>query len=114
MSKKQSLRSNVRALVPQSSNDPFKTVCGMEDDVKAIEDLSIAVALIAESIDDEGVSSAVQRLAWEIKHYAEAVEADPGKLFHALHPNRAHFERVGWPDERPATVSTEESQAVQS
>jgi hypothetical protein len=99
---KRSVRSNVRELVPQSSNALFETVSGMEDDLRAIEDLAHAVELIicAEVTEDQSAAGALQRLAWEIKGRAAALEADRGKLFRALHPNKGHFERVGWPGER--------------
>ena len=98
---KRSARSNVRELVPQSSNALFKTVSGMEDDIRAIGDFGHAIELMCASMEDEDdlAACALQRLAWEIKRRAEALECVRGELFHALHPNRAHFERVGWPDQ---------------
>jgi hypothetical protein len=97
---KRSARSNVREVVPRSSEPLFDIVADMEGDLDAINDFAHAVELICGSMDDQTVACALQRLAWEIKGRAEALEADRGKLFRALHPNRAHFERVGWPDER--------------
>ncbi|MGD0334059.1 MAG: hypothetical protein ABSA90_12530 [Xanthobacteraceae bacterium] len=102
---KRAARSNVRELVPQSSNALFKTVSSMEDDIRAIGDFGHAIELMCASMEDEDdlAACALQRLAWEIKRRAEALEGIRGELFHALHPNRAHFERVGWPDGEQST-----------
>jgi hypothetical protein len=99
---KRSVRSNVRELVPQSPNALFEIVGDMEGDVAAIEDFAHAIELIicASVTEDQSAADALQRLAWEIKGRAAALEADRGKLFRALHPNKGHFERVGWPGER--------------
>jgi hypothetical protein len=102
---KRSARSNVRELVPQSSL--FKTVSRMEDDIRAIGDFAHAVELTGASIEmeDDRAACALQRLALEIKGRAEALEGVRGELFRALHPNKAHFERVGWPEQQEGGAS---------
>jgi hypothetical protein len=104
---KQPSRSNVRKFVrnPPASDPLFDIVSEMECETAAIEDFGHAIALIAESIKETDVATAVQRLAWEITNHIDTLETHRGKLFRALHPNRAHFERVGWPDEQQEGVS---------
>ncbi len=98
---KRSSRPNVRELVPRSSEPLFDVVDRMEGDLDAIEDFAHALELIAcaSATEDQSAARTLQRLAWEIKGRADALEVDRGKLFRALHPNKAHFERVGWPDD---------------
>ena len=61
---------------------------------------AMQLSLCAHRMEDDPAARALQRLAWEIKGRAEALEGTRGELFRALHPNKAHFERVGWPDEQ--------------
>lgn len=75
----------------------FEIVSSMETDITAAEDFARAIALMAETIDEEGVASSVQRLAWTVIDCIKRTEERRGKLFRMTHPNRSHFDEVGWP-----------------
>lgn len=61
----------------------FRIVCDMEDDVASVLDYSSALAMIAETVDDE-VSIVVLRLAVTIKHHGRKIEERRECLFHRL------------------------------
>lgn len=78
------------------TSQAFDLICDMEDPLTIIGDLTDALALIAETMDDDR-SSIVQRLAWLAKDQRNAAEKLRGDLFRLTHPRREHFEREGWP-----------------
>lgn len=76
----------------------FDLVSGMERpvDEARVFALALALAAFAETIDtDDG--SIVQLLAWSIMDRCKRIEESRGELFQLTHPNRDHFEKVGWP-----------------
>ena len=78
----------------------FDLVSGMERPVDEARVFALALAAIAETIDtDDG--SIVQLLAWSIMDRCKRIEESRGELFHLTHPNRDHFEKVGWPSSEP-------------
>lgn len=92
--------STVQAAAEGLPKDPipsaFRLVGDMENPLTTINDLLAALAMIAETLDDED-ACVVQRLAWIAKDHRSAIEGMRGELFRLLHPNRAHFEQVAWP-----------------
>ena len=79
----------------------FDLVAEMEDGLSAVRDFAGALELMTDAMGRE-IAAPVQRLAMEITKRVEGLEKQRGMLFRALHPNRARFERVGWPgDEQP-------------
>jgi hypothetical protein len=81
-------------LIPLS----FATVCDMEEDVTAASNFADAIAMLAETIDDAD-GCVFQRMAWTLKKHCDAIEERRGNLFRFLHPDRAQFEKTGWPDD---------------
>ena len=78
----------------------FDLVTGMERPVDEARIFAKALSMIAETIDtDDG--SVVQLLAWSIMDRCDRIEKNRGELFHLTHPNRDHFEKVGWPSTEP-------------
>lgn len=73
----------------------FDLIGNMEEPLAIISDLTEAIAMIAETIEDEG--RPVQRLAWMAKEQMLKAEKLRGDLFRLTHPNRDHFEREEWP-----------------
>jgi hypothetical protein len=76
----------------------------MEIPLATIDDLCSALALIAETMDDErGI--VVQRLAMLAQDRCKAVKAMRCKLFRLSHPNAELFNKGGWPgDETEETL----------
>jgi len=74
------------------SDNLFETVCEMETPLTVAVDLAMALASIAETIDDDD-SRVVQRLAWMLRDQIEAAEERRGELFHLTHPRRHELER---------------------
>lgn len=74
----------------------FQHVCDMETSLRTATDVLRALTRIAETLDDED-GAIVQQLSWLAIRECEKVEALRGDLFKLTHPQRAHFDRVGWP-----------------
>lgn len=73
----------------------FRLVANMEDCLADIDNLLKAVMLMADKLDDtDGALHCVVRIAHQRCRQAEELR---GLLHQATHPNRAHFESVGWP-----------------
>jgi hypothetical protein len=81
----------------RANGTPFDIVDDMEDDVHAVRQLADAMFMMAHALDDQH-ALAVQRVAMEITRHAEEIERRRGDLFRVLHPDRAHFEKAGWPN----------------
>jgi hypothetical protein len=67
----------------------FDIVCNMERPLRDLTAYAHAVALAADSLDDDD-GLAVSTLAFAMKKMAEDIEEERGKLFHLLHPNAEH------------------------
>jgi hypothetical protein len=74
----------------------FDLVGEMEDGLSAVRNFAIALELMASAMEPE-LAAPVQRLTMEITDRIDGLEKQRGMLFRSLHPNRARFERVGWP-----------------
>ena len=78
----------------------WQIVASMEDDLRNASILADGVAILAvDSIEDEKLGAVLMRLGNLIEDYCEALEERRGELFQLLHPNRAIFEKEGWPGE---------------
>ena len=78
--------------------EAFAIVASMEDDLRNASVLADGVAILAvDSIEDEKLGAVLMRLGNLIEDYCEALEERRGELFKLLHPNRAIFEKEGWP-----------------
>ena len=74
-------------------------VFAMENDVILSRNYAHALSLIGETMEEvEGMVTC--QLARDILANVEEIEEKRCKLFKLLHPNRDHFERVGWPGDR--------------
>lgn len=97
--------SKARIAVVAANDDPlFHLVGEMEDGLSAVRNFAGALELMADAMEPE-IAAPVQRLAMEIVDRVDSLEKQRGRLFRELHPNRAHFERVGWPDGPQGGVS---------
>jgi hypothetical protein len=81
--------------------EAWQIVTDMETDIEDARIFANGVAILAaEAIrDDEQLGSVFARLGSQIANHCKAVEERRGELFHLLHPNRAIFEKEGWPGE---------------
>jgi hypothetical protein len=78
----------------------FDLVCDMEHDLTAAGDFADAIAVLAETAG-ESDGRVFQRLAWTLKDHCNELEKRRENLCALLHPNRATFEKIGWPDDAP-------------
>jgi hypothetical protein len=78
----------------------FGLVCDMEDDVAEARVFADAVLMVADTdrVEDEA-RRVFGQIAREILARCDEIERRRGELFRLTHPNREHFERVGWPGE---------------
>ncbi len=77
----------LRPAVAEFANDIFNAVGEMEGDLRAIDEFADALALVSETMDESQHANAVNRLAWEIKHRAQKLEARRNDLLRFAHPN---------------------------
>lgn len=77
------------------TSEVFDLIGNMEEPLSIISDLTEALAMIGETIEDDG--RVVQRLAWIAKEQMLKAEKMRGDLFRLTHPRRHDFEREGWP-----------------
>jgi hypothetical protein len=77
----------LRPAVAVLANDIFNAVGEMEGDLRAIDEFADALVLVSETMDESQHANAVNRLAWEIKHRAEKLEARRNDLLRFAHPN---------------------------
>jgi hypothetical protein len=88
------------AFVARYSAGPFGLVAGMEDPLVGIERIARAIHVftIADDIwTDERDAMAVQGLLDALEGYRKQLEKVHSELFRLMHPDRDHFEKVGWP-----------------
>ena len=73
----------------------------MEDDLENARVLADGIAILATDAihDDEKLSAVFLRFGWLIADHCKVLEERRGELFKLLHPNRAIFEKEGWPGE---------------
>jgi hypothetical protein len=81
--------SSVPAAAAGLPKDPlsfaFRLVGDMENPLATIDDLLTALAMIAETLDDED-ARVVQRLAWIAKDHCSAIGGHEGRALQALVP----------------------------
>ncbi|SRR6266545_7660944 len=104
--KKSAAAAAVRKRSKKGKTDPtidalsavFGLVRGMEEGISAARTFAGALAILSETMDDDDpMGEVVQRLAWEVQRNCKAIEASRGMLFRISHPNRAEFQKSGWP-----------------
>ena|SRR5437762_5622318 len=83
--------------------DPWTLVCHMEQPLQVLTDLARFLHLIsiADGQFEQPDALALQRLAALVDEYTEEASELRGELFRLLHPDRAKFEREGWPGDAP-------------
>jgi hypothetical protein len=88
--------------MPKTSTtaEAYDIICDMEEPLIAVKDFARLIAGFVATMGDSNDGAAVQAAAYHIVDLAEAVEERRGKAFRLLHPNREHFDRVGWPDDK--------------
>jgi hypothetical protein len=67
----------------------FNAVCGMQEDLRALDEFADALALVSETMNESPHANAINRLAWEIKHRAQSVERRREDLLRLARPKRA-------------------------
>ena len=79
--------------------EAWSIVTDMETDIEDARIFADGVAILAAEAlyDDEQLGSVFARLGYQIANHCKAVEERRGELFKLLHPNRAIFEKEGWP-----------------
>lgn len=75
----------------------YRHVCRMEDDVTAAHQLTAAIQLIAQAIEPRA-GGALERVASHVARGLNDIERKREELFRLLHPDRAEFEKTGWPE----------------
>jgi hypothetical protein len=79
--------------------DAFRFATGMEDPLRRIRNFAGALCRIAGTLeDDDGMI--VYELASTIRARVEELDDIHGYFFRLHHPDRARFEREGWPSEQ--------------
>jgi hypothetical protein len=65
----------------------FHIVADMEDDLKIVHDVAIAIAQLTEVMhDDQQLAASLNHLAGEIVECSKAVEEERQRIFKLLHP----------------------------
>jgi hypothetical protein len=84
-------------------NAAFQLVCNMENDIENARVLANGVGILGCDAlhDDQDLGAVFIRLARLIADHCKDIEERRGELFQLLHPNRDHFETVGWPSAEP-------------
>ena len=83
--------------LPDNSQTAFRAVCDMEKPLGESRRLLGALNIIACNSEDEQQSGAIYSIVRTIEHHLAEAEEKRGGLFRLFHPNRAEFERDGWP-----------------
>jgi hypothetical protein len=78
--------------------EAFDRVCDMQEDVDSIKNLARALIMMSADLE-ESYAGAVAEIAFHILDRADTIQRRRDKLFWLLHPNGAHLETVGWPDQ---------------
>jgi hypothetical protein len=79
--------------------EAWQIVTSMEDDLEDARVLANGISILAVDAihDDEALGAVLMRLGRLIANHCKELEEARGELFHLLHPNRAIFEKEGWP-----------------
>jgi hypothetical protein len=78
--------------------EAFEIVTSMESNLRDASVLADGVAILAvDSIEDVKLGAVLMQIGNLIEDYCEVLEERRGELFKLLHPNRAIFEKEGWP-----------------
>jgi hypothetical protein len=100
---KLSILDEIDSTTPRAQDAPpaaFDRASDMEDPLRKIRTLAIALDRIAQTLDDENGALIVQQLGWTILEYVEELDDIHGYFHRLHHPDRERFEREGWPDEQ--------------
>jgi hypothetical protein len=69
-----------------TDTNAFPIVADMEDDLKVVHDVAIAIARLTEVMqDDQQLAASLNHLAGEIVEYTKAIEEQQQRIF-KLHP----------------------------
>lgn len=99
----ESVKSRVGAIIADirrlATAKPDETLwryaCDMDRPLGKAYDLMDGLLLMAQALDDAG--AAVSTIVTIARHEIDSAEELRGKLFRALHPNKAELDREGWP-----------------
>jgi hypothetical protein len=78
----------------------FGLVSGIEERLAGIERMArvIHIITIAEDVwNDSRDALAIQEVLGVLDEHCKAIEAARIELFRITHPDREHFEKLGWP-----------------
>ncbi len=67
------------------ADSAFSIACGLENEVQSARQFVAAIELICETMDNDGKTEVVQRLAWTISARLRAVEEMRSQLFDMTH-----------------------------
>jgi hypothetical protein len=71
----------------QADNKAFHIVADMEDDLKFVHDVAIAIVRLTEVMhDDQQLAASLNHLAGEIEECTKAIEEQQQRIFKLLHP----------------------------
>jgi hypothetical protein len=77
----------------------FGHACALEQPLERIRNFTAAIARLAPTIGDEQAAGIIQQLTLEIDESLEELDNIHTYFFRLHHPDRAKFEREGWPDD---------------
>ena len=91
----QSLQAESVSANPNS--EAFQHTCAMEDHLRVIDDLLLGLMIMSETYSE---GSPVQTIAELARDNCREAEKLRYKLFRETHPNKAEFDRDGWPGDK--------------
>jgi hypothetical protein len=80
-----------------TEKDAFSQATGMEDPLRSIRTIALALDRIAQTLSDGHGAAIVQELGWTIQARVEELDDIHGYFFRLHHPHRERFEHEGWP-----------------
>lgn len=83
----------------KQARSPFDLVFDMERPLNSAEKLFRALCFLAETFEDEE-AEVISELATLGLHQCQRAQELLGKLSRLTHPNRAYFEKEGWPGDK--------------
>ena len=80
--------------------------CAMESPLQRIRNFTAALGRLAPTIDDGQAAGIIQTLTLEIDECLDELDGVHGFFFKLHHPDRAKFEREGWPSDQEVAEAT--------
>jgi hypothetical protein len=82
------------------SKDAYSHACDMERPLEAIRRFALALDRVAQTLGDGNGAAIVQEIGLAITARVEELDDIHRFFFRLHHPDRAKFEREGWPSEQ--------------